>query len=231
MRIVVFGATGPTGRLLTGQALESGHDVVAVTRRPGEFPLRHERLTVEGADVHDGEAVDRVVAGADAVLSALGVPFTRKPVTVYSDGVRGITAAMSRHGVKRIVAVSSSAVEPHRHADGGFLLNRVMQPLIVATIGKTTYADMRVMEQHLRDGDLQWTVVRSAGLFDAPAATAYSLYEGESPGVFTSRADLAACLLDQVADARFLRRTVEVNTTEGIPTIWQVIRREALGRD
>lgn len=231
MRIVVFGANGPTGRLLTGQALEAGHEVVAVTRRPEEFPLRHARLTVAGADVHDGEAVDRVVAGADAVLSALGVPFTRKPITVYSDGVRGITAAMSRHGVKRIVAVSSSAVEPHRHADGGFLLNRVMQPLIVATIGKTTYADMRVMEQHLRDGDLQWTVVRSAGLFDAPAVTAYSLYEGVSPGVFTSRADLAACLLDQVADTRFLRRTVEVNTVEGIPTVWQVIRREALKRD
>src|SRR6201999_609432 len=115
----------------------------------------------------------------------LGVPFTRKPITVYSDGIRTITAGMSRHGVKRIVAVSSSATEPHRHADGGFLMNRVMQPLVTATIGKTTYADMRVMERQLRDSDLEWTGGPPSGLFDAPAVTAYSLYENEAPGIFT----------------------------------------------
>jgi putative NADH-flavin reductase len=231
MRIVVFGANGPTGRLLTGQAVAAGHDVVAVTRRPDAFPLRHDRLTVAGADVLDGPPVDRVVAGADAVLSTLGVPFSRRPITVYSQGVRNITTAMARHGVKRIVAVSSSAAEPHRHADGGFLMNYVMQPLVVATIGKTTYADMRVMEKHLRESDLLWTVVRPSGLFDAAAVTAYSVHENEAPGIFTSRTDLAACLLDQVTDTRFVRKTLAVNTTEGIPTMWQMLRREAFQRD
>lgn len=57
IRIVVFGANGPTGRRLTGQVLAAGHDVVAVTRRPDTFPHRHERLTVVGADVHDAEGV------------------------------------------------------------------------------------------------------------------------------------------------------------------------------
>ncbi|MEV6257249.1 NAD(P)H-binding protein [Nocardia sp. NPDC051911] len=49
MRITVFGANGPTGRLLTGQALDAGHEVAAVTRRPDSFPLRHARLEVVGA--------------------------------------------------------------------------------------------------------------------------------------------------------------------------------------
>jgi uncharacterized protein YbjT (DUF2867 family) len=231
MRIVIFGANGPTGRQLTGQAVAAGHDVVAVTRRPDAFPLQHDLLTLAGADVHDGEAVNRVVAGADAVLSTLGVPFSRKPITVYGDGIRTITTAMARHGVKRIVAVSSSGTEPHHHADGGFLMNRIMQPLVVATIGKTTYADMRVMEQHLRDGDLEWTIVRPSGLFDAPAVTAYSVYENQAPGIFTSRADLAACLLEQAIDIRFLQKALAVNTTEGIPTMWQMLRREAFQRD
>jgi uncharacterized protein YbjT (DUF2867 family) len=35
------------------------------------------------------------------------------------------------------------------------------------TIGKTTYADIRAMEAILRDSILDWTVIRSAGLFDA----------------------------------------------------------------
>jgi nucleoside-diphosphate-sugar epimerase len=57
------------------------------------------------------------------VLSTLGAPYTRKPIDVYSDGIRNVVAAMSRHGVKRLVVVSSSATEPYYHADGGFLLN------------------------------------------------------------------------------------------------------------
>jgi uncharacterized protein YbjT (DUF2867 family) len=38
MRIVIFGANGPTGRILTKQALDAGHTVVAVTRHPEASP-------------------------------------------------------------------------------------------------------------------------------------------------------------------------------------------------
>lgn len=227
MKITVFGANGATGRLLTNQALAAGHTVTAVTRRPADFPITHEHLRVVAADVHHASAVDHAIEDADVVLSTLGVPFTRKPITVYSDGIRTITTAMSQHGIKRVVAVSSSATEPHHHADGGFLLNRVLQPMVTATIGKTTYADMRRMEQHLRDSDLEWTIMRPSGLFDAPAVTSYALHENQAPGIFTSRADLAASLLEQISDTRFLRKTVAVTTTEGTPTLFQLMRREA----
>jgi nucleoside-diphosphate-sugar epimerase len=227
MRIVIFGANGRTGRLLTEQALAAGHDVTAVTRRPVGFPITHDRLDVVEADVHDPEAVDQAVAGADAVLSTLGVPYVRKPINVYSDGIRNVVAAMSHHGVKRLVVVSSSATEPYDHADGGFLLNRVLQPLISATIGKTTYADMRRMEALVRGSDLQWTIMRPSGLFDAPAVSRYELHEEQAPGIFTSRADLAASLLEQATDGRFVRKALAVTTSEGAPTLFQLIRREA----
>ena len=227
MRIVVFGANGATGRLLTRQTLAAGHQVAAVTRRPADFPVTHERLSVVEADVHDAQAVGRAVEGADVVLSTLGVPYTRKPVNVYSDGIRNIAAAMSRHEVKRLVVVSSSATEPHHHADGGFLMNRVLQPLITATIGKTTYSDMRRMEELVRSSDLEWTIMRPSGLFDAPGVTRYELHEDQAPGIFTSRADLAASLLEQATDVRFVRKAVAVTTSDGAPTLFQMLRREA----
>jgi len=228
LRIVVFGANGQTGRLLTGQALAAGHHVAAVTRRPSGFPLAHERLAVVEADVRDAPAVERVIGGADAVLSAVGVPFTRKQITVYGDGTASIIAAMSHHGVKRLVVVSSSATEPHHHADGGFLLNRVMQPLVTATVGKTTYADMRRMEGLVRGSDLEWTIMRPSGLFDG--GPAYELHEDRAPGVFTSRAGLAAAMLDQVTDTRFVRKAAAVTTSQGVPTLLQMIRREAFAK-
>jgi putative NADH-flavin reductase len=229
MRIVVFGANGATGRLVVRQALAAGYEVVAVTRRPAEFPFAHQRLTVTGADVHDGEAVARAMGGTDAVLSSLGVPFSRHPITVYSEGMVNIAAAMARHGVKRVVAVTSSATEPSIHADGGFLMNRVIQPLVTATIGKTTYTDMRKMERFLRDSDLDWTVMRPSGLFDAPAVSAYRIDEDRADGVFTSRVDLAASIVAQLTSTAWVGKYVAVTTTEGTPTIWQMMRREAFG--
>ena len=227
MQIAVFGANGGTGRLLTQQALDAGHDVVAVVRRPEQFPLAHGRLTVVEADVHDVEAVARAVTGSEAVLSTLGVPFTRKPITVYSAGIASIDAAMRQHGIARVVVVSSAGTEPRRHEGAGFLLNRVMQPLVTATIGKTTYADMRNMEAHLRSSHLHWTVIRPSGLFDAPAVSKYQLREDHADGVFTSRADLAASMLAQITSTQWIRKNVAVTTLEGAPTLLQMIRREA----
>ena len=125
MKIVIFGANGATGRLLAGQAVVAGHDVAAVTRRPANFPITHERLSVVAADVLDQRAVEPAVEAADVVLSTLGTPFTSRQVDIYSVGVRNIAQAMSLHGVKRLVVVSSSATEPHHHAAGGFLMNHV----------------------------------------------------------------------------------------------------------
>lgn len=231
MSIVVFGANGATGRLLSEQALAAGHDVAAVTRHPADFPITHPRLRVLEADVHDSAAVDRAVEGANVVLSTLGVPYTRKPINIYSDGVRNVIAGMSRRRVQRLVVVSSSATEPHDHAEGGFLMNRILQPLITATIGKTTYSDMRIMEGLVRGSDLDWTIMRPSGLFDAKEVTRYELYEDHAPGIFTSRTDLAASLLEQATDVRFVRKAVAVTTSEGVPTLFQMILREAFKGD
>jgi putative NAD(P)-binding protein len=98
MRIVIFGANGPTGRILTKQALDAGHKVVAVTRHPEAFPLHHERLQVMRGDVLDLASVEQAVAGQDAVLSTIGAPFSRKPITVNSQGTANMIQAMNHHG-------------------------------------------------------------------------------------------------------------------------------------
>jgi hypothetical protein len=96
--------------------------------------------------------------------------------------------------------------------------------LVTATIGKTTYADMRSM---VRSQRLEWTIMRPSGLFDAPAVTSYELHEDQAPGIFTSRAYLAASLLEQASDVRFTRKAVAVTTSAGAPTLLQMMRREA----
>ncbi|MFI6773558.1 NAD(P)-dependent oxidoreductase [Nocardia sp. NPDC050412] len=230
MRITVFGANGPTGRLLTGQALAAGHEVVAVTRQPDSFPLHHDRLEIVGADVLDPGAVDAVVAGRDAVLSTLGVPAGKEPISTYSRGVAHIVAAMERHRVRRLAVVSSSGVDPQPYSDGGFLFNRVLLPYVTRVVGKTLYDDMRRMESLIQATDLDWTIVRPSGLYHLPSVTDYTVVEGHADGRFTARADLAASMLALLDDDRYIRTTIGVITTADNPTLLEWIRGEALAK-
>ncbi|HEU5348876.1 MAG TPA: SDR family oxidoreductase [Ktedonobacterales bacterium] len=230
MNIAVFGANGPTGQHLTKQALAGGHLVTAFTRHPEIFPIRHERLRVMQGDVFDSSAVEQAIAGTDAVLSTLGVPFSRKPISVYSQGITHIAQAMSQHGVRRLVCVSSSATDPHVDPKGGFIFERIVQPTIINTIGRTVYEDMRRMEKLVRESNLDWTIVRPSGLFETPEVTKYQMAEVYIRGRYTSRADLASCMLQQLTNDRYLRKIVAVATTSIQPSMLKLIVREAFQR-
>ena len=107
VKVVVFGATGETGRLLAEGTVRAGHTVTAFVRDPTRMPIVDERLRVVRGDVLDPPSVDRVIPGHDAVLSALGST-ARNPAPVLSDGVRHILDAMERSRVGRIVVLSAA---------------------------------------------------------------------------------------------------------------------------
>jgi putative NADH-flavin reductase len=227
MRLTVFGASGGTGCWLVKQALGAGHQVTAVSRRPASIPPR-DWLSVVGADVAEAEAVAATIAGSDAVLSALGVSYSRKPITVYSQGAANIIAAMQRHGVKRLVLVSAAPLDPAYRPSDSFFFTRLLEPLFMRRPGRTTYDDMRRMESLVRASDLDWTIIRSCWLFDSAAVTDYCLAENSAGGMFTARADLAASMLAQLTDNRFIHKVVEVTTTAGTPRIVRQIWREGI---
>ncbi|MEU4995744.1 SDR family oxidoreductase [Streptomyces sp. NPDC021622] len=227
MKLVIFGANGPTGRLATEQALTEGHTVTAVTRRPDEFPLSDARLEVAGADVHDAAAVDRLVAGQDAVVSTLGLPYTKEPVTVYSDGMANMLKAMEFHGVRRLVCVSSIGVTPEHAPGESFTFRKVIAPMLLK-MGRTLYEDMGRMEELVRASGLDWTIIRPAGLFDTTDPTEYIVGKPRTPGRFTARKDLADALVRSAVDHRDAGEIVEVITTKGVPSYASVFVKEAL---
>ena len=229
MLLTLFGANGPTGRELTAQALTAGHRVRAVTRHAADFPLSHPELEVVTADVFDPAAVEQAIGGADAVLSTLGVPYTRDEVHVYSDGVRHMLAGMSAHGTSRIVVVSASLVDPTLGPHGGFFVDKVAGP-IVASFGRTVYADMRRMESLLAESTAAWTVMRPSGLFATSAPTDYRIAPDYLPGAYTSRADLAAAMLAQLDTDEYVRRICAVSTVDASPSLVSLIFREGAKR-
>ncbi|MFF4628987.1 NAD(P)-dependent oxidoreductase [Streptomyces griseorubiginosus] len=227
MRIAVFGANGPTGRHLTDQALAAGHEVVAVTRRPGSLTPRP-GLTVALADATDPAAVDAAIGGTDAVLSALGARFSKETITLYSASATAITGAMSRHGIKRLLAVSSSIADPNWRPTGAHFFNHVLDPLVNRRLGRTLHEDMRRMEAVIRRTDLDWTLVRPSGLFEHPHVTDYHARETSADGVFTARADLAASMLRELEEGQYIHTAMGVITTAVKPNIVKLIWQEGV---
>ncbi len=228
MKLVVFGANGPTGRLVTRQLLDADHTVVAVTRQPATFPISDPRLTVSEADVFQQQAVADVLPGADAVLSVLGVPFTRRPVDTFSTGTANIVAAMRRTEIRRLIVVSSTATHHYRNRRSSSLMLRVFEPVISRTFGRTVYDDLRRMESIVRESDLDWTIVRPSILFDVDHTTGYIAGDVPPVGGFTARIDLAHFLTTLIDDAASIGATPIVSTTEGAPTFWEYMKRQSV---
>ena len=147
MKLAVFGANGPTGRLLTQLALDEDHDVVAFTRHPEDFPIEHPRLEVTGGDVHDAAAVAGAIERDRGRHLDARCPLRQDP----GDGLlRRRRQRHRRHARRRREAVGlrqlQRAVAPPASRSAGSSSRRIIQPYVVNTLGRTVYDDMRRME-------------------------------------------------------------------------------------
>ncbi len=210
MNIVIFGATGPTGRLLLQQGLSGDYDytITAVARRPEAIELRHERLKVVHGDVLDADSVEQAIMGQDAVIAVFGGKYTFKPVTLYSVGTQRIVNAMEKLHVQRLVAVTSRGTNPVYDANEGFVFGRIIKPII----GRTLYADMRRMEQIVMASSLDWTIVRPARLINTAEVGKYRVGEAYDlpSGNTTPRVDLADFRLREAQSNQHIKQDVTI---------------------
>lgn len=200
MKLTVFGATGPMGLLLVDSALAGGHDVRVYARSPGKLPIRYGCLEVAKGQLDNPAAIEAAVAGADAVLSLLGPP-PRARATPLTSGMHNIVSAMKRHGVRRLVAVSTpSARDP---ADGRSLKLALMIAMVRRLAG-SAYQDIVGMADVVRGSGLDWTLVRVQLLTNGPhSGRIRAGYVGDGcVRTLISRANTVDFMLAQLADAR-----------------------------
>jgi len=112
-----------------------------------------------------------------------------------------VIAAMKRRGVRRLVCISSSAIEPDPALR--IVFGKIMRPRLF----KNMYADMSRMEREVRNSGLDWVIVRSSYLTDAPAQHKYILGIDRIP-----REDVAEFALGQLGDDRYLGRAAAITS-------------------
>jgi putative NADH-flavin reductase len=70
MKVAVLGASGRAGSEIAREAAARGHQVLAIARHPEAIPAA-EGITAAAGDASDAEALAALIAGNDAVISAL----------------------------------------------------------------------------------------------------------------------------------------------------------------
>jgi hypothetical protein len=191
-----------------------------VARNPQNLsPVPARAVAADLASI-DPAALQPAVAGAGAVLSALG-PRTRAEAGVAARGTGAITQAMQAAGVQRIIVVSAAPIgtvpspgrpHPRRHDPGdGFIIRYLADPIVKRAL-REHYADLARMEDVLRDSDLDWTIVRPPRLTSKPVTGRYRTAYGQNlrRGVFVSRADVAHYMLSILDQPKTFHRTVAI---------------------
>jgi len=205
MHILVIGATGGTGREIVKQALERGHDVAALARKPAKLDLKHDRLRVVQGDVMDPSTLDAAVKDCDVVVCALGHKRWLGPSKILSQGTRNLIAAMERRGVKRLVVESALGV-----GDSVGRLGVYYTLFTIPLILPFYWFDKERQERVVRASNLEWIIVRPAQLTNGRKRGTYK--HGPRVGNYLwslsiSRADVADFMLNQLGDTPYLRQS------------------------
>src|SRR5260370_9268526 len=104
MEVLVIGASGPLGREIVKTTLSRGHHVTAFVRRG--YDIQHQNLSIARGDVMDSDSLNAPMAGQEAVICALGIKQTFKPVEIYSEGASHIIRCMIRHNTRRLICIT-----------------------------------------------------------------------------------------------------------------------------
>lgn len=221
MKLVILGATGGVGHHLVASTTGRGDDVLVVARDKSRLP-DHWACRVAEIDLATAQpkTLGTAVAGADAVLSALGARGAADH-GILAVAATQVLTAMRENGVRRYLGISAAPVSttpsparptPPRHDPGDDLLARTVMMPIVKRLFAPVYADSALMEDAVRASGLDWTIVRPPRLTNKRrtgrfrTAVDHNVRRGRSIG----RADLAQFMLDAVSQRSTVGHTIGI---------------------
>lgn len=207
MKITLFGAAGNMGRRISREALVRGHDLTAVVRGRDASIVSDKKMHVALGDATRPEDVERLCADAELVIAATRPPAGHE--TQLLESTAALLKALSHTSTRLLISGgAASLLVPDR--DGRLLIqdSRYM-PESAMAIGR---ACLEQLELCRASSGVDWTYLSPSAL----------LVSGERTGKFRigtdelitdanglsriSMEDLAVALLDEVEQARFIKR-------------------------
>ena len=196
MKLVLFGATGHTGKHILEEALKAGHEVTVLSRHPDKLQRHHEQLRIVTGDALKEEDVFNAVNGQDAVVSAIseGPDIQHK---TQSTAIGNMIKAMDRAGVQRIICMGAIGILQYN--DKELIRDQSFYDPLYLPISYEHSA----VNKLLQSSRLKWTQVCPPTILDAP-----------SDGKFAVKADYPPTKIAEVNAGNiglFMMRELEQN--------------------
>ena len=196
MKVAFIGASGNVGSKVLAEILSRGHEVTAIVRNPDKLPTQA-KLTVKRGDVYDEAGLAKLLAGHDAIISA--VHFSASDPTK-------LLAAVEQSGVKRYLVVGGAGsleVKPG--------LTLVETPEFPALYKKEAEAGGDYLKLLRGEKQLEWTFLSPSAVIAPGVRTGKfrlgkdQLLVGADGKSFISQEDYAIAMTDELERPQHVR--------------------------
>lgn len=212
MKIVIFGASGYSGRAILKEALAQNHQVTILVRSNVGVLFKHKNMTVVEGNVLDREIVNQILHNQEAVILCLGIggKGDGKQSTFISDVTKIIVDEMEKTNVKRLIAMSnvgagnSVAFQP-------WIFNKIILPYFMKWLN-VIIDDKNRMEPIIMNSNLEWTIVRCPNIVDKKGKGTYNAtLDGKGLKLSISLGDMATFMVKQLSDNTFSRQAPSIS--------------------
>ncbi len=206
MNVFLVGATGGTGKIVLQKLVAVNHRVSVLARNPDsvDIPANPGKVKIIKGSVYTPEVYQDELAKCDLVISALGTGTARGKTDIYSRGGQCIIEAMKKAGIKKLITLTPSALDPTAPQYNHFIVRFIVRPLF-----KNIYADMQQWESiQEANRDIDWICIRPSRLTNGKEKGQYRIAINYSPkgGWQISREDLADFILTQVTSDQYIHQ-------------------------
>jgi putative NADH-flavin reductase len=202
--IAVIGGNGRTGRFLVEALLRQHFHLKLLLRNPEQFQVQHPNITIVQGDVLDAQAVESVISGCNAVMSATGQrkdePLMPSQATMHI--LNAIKAQPNARSIRYISLAGLSVDTPfdQKGPETQQATNWVRETF------PEIHADLQKSYSILRQSDLEWILVR-VPFIEFENGNGYVKVDLlDSPGKNIAAGDIAAFMVGQLVDDTYLRQ-------------------------
>jgi len=205
--VAVAGATGRVGRLIVKELLEQGYTVRAILVPPFDAleqpELAQARVEMIEANLTQLQSLERAVAGADFLISAIG---SRKPFNtaeldrIDNMGNQNLVKAAKARELKHVVIISSNGVGNSQWAIN--LMHKLSMWFILKAKERS--------EDFIRTSGVSYTIIRPGGYNEEGLSGKIVFGEGGGLSGRVGRGQIARVCVDALSNPAMRNRTLEV---------------------
>ena len=198
MKVLLFGATGFTGRAVLPRLLAEGHEVTALVRSRHKIDMEHPRLTLVEGDVTDEELIASSMEGQEAVINCIGKN-KGSADDLISSVTQKIIWAMEEKNVHRLIALSNVGAGDSYQTQP-WLFRSILLPTLLKWL-KRLIDDKNIMEPMIQKSKLDWTILRFPNITHKPSKKRVLIsQDGKGLSFSISLEDCASFIVDQLQD-------------------------------